>query len=79
MIFSRANVSPKSLLIVDDEEAITWSLRKAFERAGNASTSSRPRRNRPLISLPNITPMPSSSTFGSPVWMASRPSANCAN
>jgi two-component system nitrogen regulation response regulator GlnG len=24
----------KSLLIVDDEEAITWSLRKAFERAG---------------------------------------------
>ena len=27
-------MSCKSLLIVDDEEAITWSLRKAFERAG---------------------------------------------
>jgi two-component system, NtrC family, nitrogen regulation response regulator GlnG len=27
-------MSPKSLLIVDDEEAISWSLRKAFERAG---------------------------------------------
>src|SRR5689334_4630704 len=25
---------PKSILIVDDEEAITWALRKAFERAG---------------------------------------------
>ncbi len=27
-------MSAKSLLIVDDEEAISWSLRKAFERAG---------------------------------------------
>jgi len=27
-------MSPKSLLIVDDEEAISWALRKAFERAG---------------------------------------------
>lgn len=29
-------MAARSLLIVDDEEAITWSLRKAFERAGYA-------------------------------------------
>jgi len=31
-------MSNKALLIVDDEEAISWSLRKAFERAGHQVT-----------------------------------------